>query len=221
MSFCEESQSFLFENRMHDSKEWFNEHRADYERLVLEPMRQLVTDLAPVMLSIDPRMVVEPKVGRCISRIFRDTRFSHDKSIFRDTMWLDLTRVKHGPSYWFEITPVSFSYGCGWYCATTKEADIAHELVLAGGAEYRNAKEAIEKQDVFSFEGDKYKRPRYPDAEPADREWLERKSVYLVAHSGDKEMLFSPHLAEKLGHDYQLIAPAYEFFHTIHALSGN
>ena len=31
--------SFLVENRLHDSKAWFEAHREDYNRLVLEPLR--------------------------------------------------------------------------------------------------------------------------------------------------------------------------------------
>lgn len=84
--------TFLVENRLHDSKAWFEAHREDYNRLVLEPLRQLVGEMAPVMLAIDPRLVVQPAVGKTISRIFRDTRFSRDKSAFREHMWISFNR---------------------------------------------------------------------------------------------------------------------------------
>ena len=52
---------FLVENRLHDSKAWFEEHRKEYQRLVLEPLRGLVTEMAPVMLELDPQLVVQPR----------------------------------------------------------------------------------------------------------------------------------------------------------------
>ena len=37
-----------------NSREWFREHRAEYEKLVVEPLAELVEDLAPAMAEIDP-----------------------------------------------------------------------------------------------------------------------------------------------------------------------
>ena len=112
---------FLVENRLHDSKAWFEEHRKEYQRLVLEPLRGLVTEMTPVMLELDPQLVVQPAVGKTISRIFRDTRFSRDKSAFREHLWISFSRAKAErfqpvPELWFDLAPDGYSYGCGWYC---------------------------------------------------------------------------------------------------------
>ena len=61
--------SFLVENRLHDSKAWFEAHREDYNRFVLEPLRGLVQEMAPVMLTLDPLLITQPAVGKTISRI--------------------------------------------------------------------------------------------------------------------------------------------------------
>ena len=81
MPFSAQTLDFLFLNKLHDSREWFNERRDEYDAVVMEPMRKLVSNLAPVMMEIDPLLICEPKVNKSISRIFRDTRFSKDKSI--------------------------------------------------------------------------------------------------------------------------------------------
>jgi len=66
MPFSDKSIDFLFENRVVDNKAWFLEHRAEYESLVLDPMRELVTALTLAMHSIDPLLICDPKVGRSI-----------------------------------------------------------------------------------------------------------------------------------------------------------
>ena len=85
---------FLFENKLNNSKEWYHAHKKEYTELVLRPLAELVVKLKPTMLELDPDLIVEPRVTRSISRIYRDTRFSKDKSLYRDNMWLIFIRDK-------------------------------------------------------------------------------------------------------------------------------
>ena len=107
MPFSQKSLDFLFENRLHDSKEWFLEHKNEYETLVKAPLVELSAALGPVMLELDPQLTTDPAVGKTISRIRRDTRFTHDKSLYRDNMWIVYKRGKmYGrevPGLYFEV----------------------------------------------------------------------------------------------------------------------
>jgi uncharacterized protein (TIGR02453 family) len=73
--------TFLNGLKENNNKAWFEENKPDYQKFVLEPSQELVTELAPLMLSIDPKLEVSPK--KSISRIYRDVRFSKDKSPYR------------------------------------------------------------------------------------------------------------------------------------------
>ncbi|MFT9057734.1 MAG: DUF2461 family protein, partial [Ethanoligenens sp.] len=105
--FSAQALSFLMENRLQNSKSWFEAHRNQYNALVLQPLRALVEALTPVMLDIDPAFTVEPKVGRTISRIFRDVRFAKDGFLFREEMWITFMRNKRcwegQPGYYFSF----------------------------------------------------------------------------------------------------------------------
>ena len=92
--FTTKTLDFLFENRVNNSKEWFDDHRFSYNEFVVKPLAGLVEELTPTMLKIDSSFIVEPKIDRTISRIRRDTRFSHDKSIYRDVQWISFMRNK-------------------------------------------------------------------------------------------------------------------------------
>ncbi len=215
MPFSEESLKFLFENRVVDSKAWFLEHRDEYERLVLEPMRELVKALEPAILSIDPLLICEPKVGRSISRIYRDTRFSHDKSIFRDVMWCVFIRDKklyNGlPGFWFEFSPRIIRYGCGYYQASPESMEAMRELIIADDKTFKAAQKALKNQSVFRLDGEKYKRSRHPEQPEEKREWLDRRDIGFITESEDFDLLFSDALADKLAADFKLLVPMYEF----------
>ena len=214
-AFSRKSLEFLIENRLNDSRNWFLEHHGQYEEWVLEPLRNLSQGLASAALSIDPEFITEPRVGKTLSRIRRDTRFTHDKSLYRDHMWVLFRRGKDQgselPAIFIEISPQGLEYGCGFYCCSTSVMAAAREMILEGHPLYRKAKRALGRQDVFSLEGDFYKRPHYPDSTPADREWLERRNLLVRAHSTDETLIYSENLADLLSQDLALLKPIYQF----------
>lgn len=215
MPFSEKSLSFLFENRVVDSKVWFLEHRADYEAYVLDPLRELVTALTPTILAIDPHLICEPKVGRSISRIYRDTRFAHDKSIFRDVMWCVFIREKKLydglPGFFFEFSPRGFRYGCGYYQSSVDSMNAIRGMILGNEKSFQTALKAYKAQSVFYMEDTKYKRSRFPAQPEEQRDWLDQRSLGFLADGDDLDLLFSDTLAEKLAADFQLLVPIYEF----------
>ncbi len=103
--FSQQGLNFLQQVRIENDKAWFDGNRDIYDRELLAPFRALVEQLAPGMLAIDPQFETRPAIGKTLSRIHRDTRFSHDKSRYRSRMWLTFKRPskdwKDAPVYFF------------------------------------------------------------------------------------------------------------------------
>lgn len=214
--FSQKTLDFLFENKLHDSRAWFGEHKKEYQSLVIEPLRQLVMDLSPTMLELDPDFQTEPRVDRTICRIWRDTRYTKDPSLYRDHMWIIFKRGgrMHGTDYpgiYFEINLDGFSYGCGFYHASTAYMNTLRSRILAGDKEFQAAQSGYLNQQVFRMEGDCFKRPRYGNRTPEEQIWLERRNLSFNADSHDFSLLFSQELPQKLLHDLRLLFPVYRF----------
>lgn len=214
--FSQKTLDFLFENRLQDSRSWFAEHKKEYQSLVIEPLRQLVMDLSPTMLELDPEFQTEPKVDKTICRIWRDTRYTKDPSLYRDHMWIIFKRGgrMHGTDYpgiYFEINLDGFSYGCGFYHASTAYMNNLRTQILAGSTEFQAAQKAFLNQKVFQMEGDCFKRPRYGNRTPEEQIWLERRNISFNADNHDFSLLFSKKLPGKLLEDLQLLFPVYRF----------
>ena len=211
MKFSQRSVDFLFENRLHDSREWFAEHKEEYREFVTEPMKELVLELAPAILKIDPQIEINPAR---ISRIYRDMRL-HPDSIFRDHIWYTFSRSHEQyhalPGFYFSIGAGGISYGCGYYCASTKSMQSLRRLILAGDDSFKRAFMAVEKQRTFSLYGDMYKRSKFPDQPEELRRWLDRKGIGLSFDTDDPEIMFSAKLAKKVAADFRKIAPFYYF----------
>ena len=214
MPFSIETLDFLSLNRAMNSREWFHAHRAEYESLVVAPMAELVDALAPVMAEIDPALICDPRVGKSISRIWRDTRRGPELPIYRDVMWLTFLREKYAalPGFWFEFSPRALCWGCGWYQTPPEVMDAARTLVKEGSRAYQAAKRAAKKRPDFVLEDTRYKRSRHPDAPEDDRLWLDQRSLCLIRDEGDIDALFDGALAERLSDDFRAMAPVYGFF---------
>lgn len=212
MPFSQASIDFLFENRLHDSKAWFTEHKADYEALVKQPMAQLVLDLAPTMLKIDKYIICDPKK---ISRIYRDARM-HPDSIFRDHIWYSFGRPRDprnpAPEFYFSIGASGMSFGCGYYCVRPAVMEAARQLILADDDAFKAAFMAVKKQKSFTLYGEMYKRDRYPDQPREKAEWLNRRSLGLSGELTDPEIMFTDKLSKHIAREFKKIAPVYELY---------
>ncbi len=215
MAITQKTLDFLFENRMQNSKTWFEEHKPQFNEYVISPLAELTTKLAPTMRALDEKLICEPKVGKCISRIYRDVRFSKDKSLYRDVMWIVFIRDKKLnsglPGFFLEVSPTSFCYGCGYYSAEKNSMEKIRSLILAEDSDFTKALSAYENQSVFSVDGDMYKKSKYPDKADKLKSWLDRKSICFINRSTDFNRLFSEDFADSLASDFMLLEPIYKF----------
>lgn len=72
---------FLRRLTRHNSREWFERHRAEYETEVRDPLRALVEEMDVRLARVAPELVGDPR--RSVFRIHRDVRFSVDKSPYK------------------------------------------------------------------------------------------------------------------------------------------
>ena len=217
MPLSKDALDFLVENRMRNDRPWYNAHKDEFARKVVEPLQELVKAMTPTMREIDPLFELAPKVDKTISRVYRDTRFTHDKSLFRDVMWIVFQRAKVAnptgmPGYWFELSPSRMAYGCGYYQASPAFLEAMRARILAKDPLFLKARAMFEAQDIFELEGERYKRSKHPEQPEDIKFWIDRKSVCLTAYSRDFDLAFSDGLAEKLSAEFRLIKPMYDFW---------
>lgn len=205
---------FLFENKMNNSKEWYDSHKGQYKKYVHTPFVELVTELAPVASEIDPLIITTP--SKLISRVRRDTRFSKDKSLYRDNAWLvflrDKSLMSSSPCYWFEISQKGSSYGVGYYDADTASMAEMRKIILDRHPLFLAALDCYDSQEKFRIGGEMYKRSKFPDQPESIRSWLDRKNMYFESVQNDFSLAFSKDLPEALKKGFRQLKPIYDFF---------
>lgn len=215
MHFTPDSLQFLFENHLRDSREWYQQNKETYKQTVVLPFRELVAAVQPTLLAIDSQILCEADKA---PRVFRDTRiikYSRDKAIFRDHVWRSFGRTREQyealPSFYIEISPRGYSYGCGYYQAGPDSMAGIRQLILDDDSAFAEARAVFEQRPDFVLAGESYKRPHYPDQPPEKQLWLDRRSLCLCAAGTDFPLLFSDAFAGFLAEAYRAMAPFYRF----------
>lgn len=219
MGFSNETLDFLAENRIVNSRDWFQEHKSRYRALVEAPMLALSEALAPTMEAIDPSMTLAPK--RTLSRIWKDMRYNRDGTLFRDVMWLLFRRGKgmEYPAFFFEFSPRGFRYGVSCHAGPGSVMNCIRHWVRSDDQRYRDAQAALDALPMFSLEGERYKRSRFPDEPEEKREWLERKHLLVIHRSCAMDQLFREDLSQELTRAFESLAPVYRLFLSAHLQS--
>lgn len=218
--FTKEAPKFLFENRFNNSKDWYDSHKDIYKKYVYEPFVELVKELAPAITEIDEKLITVP--AKIISRVRRDTRFTKDKTLYRENMWLaflrDKSQTSTAPCFWFEISQKGSSYGVGYYGAEPGAMARMREMIMSGHPAFLKALECYESQDEFVIGGETYKRSKFPDQPENLRLWLDRKNVYFEAVQNDFKLAFSRELPGVLERGFRKLKPIYDLLCTVEML---
>jgi len=122
--FSHDAMQFLVDLGLNNDRSWFQPRKADYERLLKEPLEALCIDLAAEFERRSVPLRADPK--KSPFRIYRDTRFSKDKSPYKTNVaasfpWVgtgDATSPgeseRHGGGY-FHLAPDGAWMGGGMW----------------------------------------------------------------------------------------------------------
>jgi uncharacterized protein (TIGR02453 family) len=113
--------SFLAELRRHNDREWFNAHKDRYLAEVRDPMLAFIGSIAVPLTKISRHIAVDPRPsGGSLMRIYRDTRFSRDKTPYKTNVGihfgLKAPRDFEAPGYYLHVEPGEVFMGAGiWH----------------------------------------------------------------------------------------------------------
>ena len=221
--FSRDALQFLVDLALNNDRAWFQPRKADYERLLKEPLEALIADLA---VELDKRSIplrADPK--KSPFRIYRDTRFSKDKSPYKTHVaasfpWVgrgdatsDGESERHGGGY-FHLSPQGTYMGGGmWHPEPARLAAFrrAVDQDTAATLEVLNEPGFVAHFEHISSDGDSLKRmpqgyaPDHPQAE-----LLKMKNITFGRELSEKEAL-SKELPAILADDFAAAVPVMAF----------
>jgi len=213
-AFPEEGLRFLRSLKRNNNREWFQERKGIYEEVVKRPMEQLVEALSVDLQGFAPELVASPKAS--IYRIYRDTRFSKDKSPYKTHIAAVFPRKglqKHqGAGLYFHIATTELLIGGGVYMPTAEDLNAIRSHIAENPAEFASIVEDKTFIKMFGrLSGDRTSRvPRGFAADHPAAEYLRHKQ-YLAGRTYEPEEATSKRFYKTVVESFRGMMPLIRF----------
>jgi uncharacterized protein (TIGR02453 family) len=155
---------FLTQLATNNEREWFNANKDRYLIDVQEPALQFIADFAPKLAGISQHFVADPRSqGGSLFRIYRDTRFSKDKTPYKTHLGMRFGHEAglgvHAPGLYLHIEPGASYAGVGLWRPETALARTIREAIVADPAGWKKAAHGKSITNRFTPDGESLARP--------------------------------------------------------------
>jgi uncharacterized protein (TIGR02453 family) len=177
----QQTLDFLSQLKQNNTREWFLANKKAYETAKKE-VEIFIAKLIPDIMKLDP-LIQSPDAKDCMFRIFKDVRFSKDKSPYKTNFGAFIARGGRKtmyPGYYIHIEPGESMIAGGVYQPQPETLHIIRNEVYFNSVEFRKILESKEFKKYFNSlnEFDKMKKaPREFPADFPDAELLKYRSL--------------------------------------------
>ena len=193
-SFDKSIFTFLSKLEKNNNRDWFNENKGDYEAKLREPALDFVRTMDAHMDKISPHFVAsDKKSGGSLMRIYRDTRFSKDKTPYKTNVGIHFKHEEgkdvHAPGYYLHLANDGNFLGVGMYGPETAVLTKVRTKIVNEPDRYKKIINAKKFKDTFDLGGSSLKRaPKGFDKDHPLVDELKRKSFIAVCDLTKKEV---------------------------------
>ena len=206
---------FLANLANNNNRDWFLAHKSEYE-IAKQNVEAFADELLLKLRTLDPSIAEHITGKKSVMRIYRDVRFSKDKTPYKCNFGVGFSSIgKNGnyPGYYIQIQPNnSFIAGGYWM------PEAAHLKAIRQEIDYNSSQllSIIESTDFLDFFGgistdDKLKTsPKGYASDHEHIELLKLKSFTVARNFSDEEMMNEP-IMDMMAKGFSLILPLIEF----------
>ena len=212
--FPPETLRFLRQLKRNNNREWFLAHKEIYELKVKAPMIELVLALGQAMQQFAPELIVNPK--RAIYRIYRDIRFSADKSPYKTHVAAIFVPrgipKKTGACLYFHIEPAEIVIAGGVYMPDPAALRALRRHIAANWENLLAITNQRNFRKLFGgLQGERLVRP--PSGFAADHPAIDvlRQKQFYVARTEPAELAEGPRLVPRLLTLFSAMIPIVRF----------
>ena len=155
---------FLRELKANNERPWFEANKARYIADVRDPMLDFIAALAEPLADISPHFVADPRAnGGSLFRIYRDTRFSPDKTPYKTNVGAHFRHVAgkdaHAPGFYLHLDPETCLAGCGIWSPGGEALAQIRGAIADNPGDWTRVTQAKAFRETFDLMGQSLKRP--------------------------------------------------------------
>lgn len=207
---------FLRDLAANNDKEWFADHKQDYEDKVRTPALEFIEEMDSWIRMISPHYeATAKKVGGSLMRVYRDVRFSKDKSPYKTNVGIqfrhEIGKDVHAPGFYLHIAPEEIFLGVGTWRPEPNALKAIREHIVSKPGPYEDAISHKPFTQIYEMSGEKLKRaPKGFDAEHPLIEEIKRKDFIGVCPL-DESLLYTGNFCEEVAKRFGRAQPLQKF----------
>jgi uncharacterized protein (TIGR02453 family) len=208
--------SFLADLRANNDREWFAANKHRYEEHLLEPALDFINAFAPKLEEISPHFRADARpTGGSLFRIYRDTRFSKDKTPYKTNLGIHFRHERakdaHAPGYYLHIGPGEVFAGGGIWHPDSAAATRIREAIVADPDRWQRATRGGDFASRLALGGDSLKRvPSWADADHPFADDLRRKDFFGSTRLSEDDVV-APGFVDEYARVCRAAAPLMQF----------
>jgi uncharacterized protein (TIGR02453 family) len=217
--FPHETIEFYRQLEQNNNRHWFQEHKQDYIDFVQNPALAFIKVMGERLKEISPDIVYDTRTNGAgsLMRIYRDVRFSPDKTPYKTNLgivfWQGRGKKSDNPGFYFHFEPRGLSFYCGMY-GFNKDMLSAYRESVADeklGLELERVITHLRKSG-YEVGGEHYKRvPRNFDPEHPRADLLKYNTLYCAISDLNPELVTQPKIMDIAFDHWKEMAPVHHW----------
>lgn len=213
-STMKEILDFLKELRVNNNREWFAAHKEDYLK-VKEKAEALTTQLIAGVASFDPDAAML-SAADCTYRIYRDTRFSQDKTPYKTHIGIFINppygKKSNRMGYYLHLEPGNCFVAAGTVCLPPKTVSAIRQSIYDNVEEYLEIINAPAFKEAYPVVGENCLKTA-PKGIPRDWEHIElvRPKDFVTSHDLSLHEVCAKDMPAKVTELFRVAKPFNDF----------
>jgi uncharacterized protein (TIGR02453 family) len=151
---------FLNALKKHNDRDWFAEHKTEYERVAQDPFCEFILQIRKPLTAISPLLVADERPHRgSLHRVYRDIRFSKNKAPFKTNIaasFWNRADKERGPGIYLHLQPDHSFIGAGLWMPDREALLAMRRALVESPAQWKKALAAAKD---WERAGEKLSRP--------------------------------------------------------------
>ena len=216
VGFEKASIEFLEQLAENNNREWFKENKSRYDEQVLDVALRFIQSMQDPLAAIAPNFTAVPqRVGGSLMRVYRDTRFSHNKLPYKTNIGIQFRHQRakdvHSPGYYVHIDPDRVFVGVGMWRPDADSLRAIRDRIVAKPSEWGGALQDPKFRRHFELGGESLSRA--PRGFDKDHELIDdiKRTSFIAVRDLDVEDSLNPQFQRKVETSFAAAAPFMKF----------
>lgn len=216
--FSKDFFKFFRDLKKNNNRDWFEANKDRYKAVVVAPLQDFIVALQPKLAKLSANFKCDPRPnGGSMFRIYRDTRFSKDKTPYKTNAGLQFRHVGGGdfraPGFYLHLAPGEIFYGGGMYMPEPPALLAVRTAIAESPAAWKKVLTAASVTRAFGGLSDIESLAKPPRGFAPDHPFIEdiKRKSFFVTQESNEDAAAKPAFVNDVAKAFADAAPLMQF----------